>query len=482
MKKNIFYLLLLMPLLAFLGSCDDKDEIVFDHELPQFELKENAILLEVIMPHGTAADEKIYIAGDFNGGEEAVGQPEWCLEKAADSDVKWGIYLIPSTFKNGKTLADGFYFVSEKQGVERTVKNEDMLHTLNVGIGTRTNVTVSRWESYFAEEPGEIPHDGYVIYVEDNSGWDALALYAWGTDIPELFGGWPGVQPTGTVVKDGVTYKYFDTGEANKGLTYNLIFNNNNGGEQFDAAVVTLDRDYYLRITNSGYEEIDPSQNITHDGYAIFIEDKSGWDALTVYAWGTDIPELFGGWPGIPATGTVTIKGITYQYFDTGAANEGLTYNLICNNNNGGKQFDLAQVVLNRDYYFSITDSKGVEVDPQNPGGDVPEPTPDPETTYSIYVVDNTGWDALALYGYANDAPITPAWPGMQVTGTKEIGGVTYTCFEMPATLADTSFTIIFNNNGGGSQLADTPVTLNRDCYFAITAEECTEIEAPADN
>lgn len=478
MKKNIFYLLLLMPLLAFLGSCDDKDEIVFDHELPQFELKDNAILLEVIMPQGTATDDKIYIVGDFNGGEEAIGQLEWCLEKAANSDVKWGIYLAPSTFKNGKTLADGFYFVSEKQGMERTVKNEDVSHTLNVGVGTRTNVTVSRWAAYFEEEPDEVTHDGYVIYVEDNSGWDAVALYAWGNDLPELFGAWPGMQPTGTEVKDGVTYKYFDTGESNKGLTYNLIFNNNNGGEQFDAAVVTLDRDYYLRITNTGYEEIDPSQTITHDGYAIFIEDNSGWDALTLYAWGNDLPELFGAWPGIVATGTVTIKGITYQYFDTGKANEGLTYNLICNNNNGGKQFDLAAVTLDRHYYFSITDSKGTEIDPENPGGEEPEL----KETHTLYVINNTGWDALSLYGYANDTPVTSAWPGMQVTGTKEIGGVIYTCFEMAAELTNTSLTLIFNNNGGGRQLPDFPVTLDRDYYLEITADACTEVETPSGN
>lgn len=480
MKKNRFYLLLLMPLLALLGSCDDKEELVFDHELPQFELKENAVLLEVIMPQGTTADDKIYIAGDFNGGEEAVGQPEWQLEKAANSDVKWGIYLMPSTFRNDKTLADGFYFVSEKQGVERTVKNEAVSHTLNAGVGTRTNVTVSRWAAYFEEEPGEETHDGYVIYVEDNSGWSELALYAWGSDIPELFGAWPGIQPTGTVEKDGVTYKYFDTGEANKGLTYNLIFNNNDGGEQFDAAVVTLDRDYYLRITDSGYEEIDKSQEIAHDGYAIFIEDKSGWDALTLYAWGNDLPELFGGWPGIAATGTVTIKGITYQYFDTGADNAGLTYNLICNNNNGGKQFDLAAVTLDRHYYFSITDTKGVEVDPQNPGGE--EPEPEPKETHTLYVVDNTGWDALTLYGYANDAPVTSAWPGMQPTGTKEIDGVSYTCFEMPAELTGTSVNIIFNNNGGGSQLPDFPVTLSRDYYLTITGEACTETATPSGN
>lgn len=71
--KNIFYLLLLMPLVVFVNSCDDKEEIVFDSELPQFELKDNAILLEVIMPQGTTADENIYIVGEFNDGENAVG-------------------------------------------------------------------------------------------------------------------------------------------------------------------------------------------------------------------------------------------------------------------------------------------------------------------------------------------------------------------------------------------------------------------------
>lgn len=479
--KNIFYLLLLMPLLAFLNSCDDKEEIVFDSELPQFELKDNAILLEVIMPQGTSADDNIYIVGDFNDGEKAVGQLEWRLEKAANSDVKWGIYLLPSTFKNGKTLADGFYFVSEKQGKERTVKNEDVSHVLDVGVGTRTNITVSRWAAYFEEEedPDETAHNGYVIYVEDNSGWDAVALYAWGDDLPELFGAWPGIQPTGTEVKDGVTYKYFDTGAANEGLTYNLIFNNNNGGEQFDAAVVTLDRDYYLRITSTGYEEIDPSQDIEHDGYAIFIEDKSGWDALSMYAWSDGLPELFGVWPGIPATGTVTVKGVTYKYFDTGKTNEGLTYNFICNDGNG-QQFDLAPITLDRDYYYSITGTKGVEVDPQNPGA--VEPEPEPEGGYTIYVADNTGWAGLALYAYANDSPVIGDWPGMQATGTKDINGVTFTYFTMPAELSDTSISIIFNNNNGGEQLSDLPINLNKDYYFTITADACTEMQVPAAN
>ena len=59
----------------------------------------DAILLEVIMPQGTGADEIIYIAGDFNGGQDAAsGDLKWQMEKAANNDVKWGIYLYPEDF------------------------------------------------------------------------------------------------------------------------------------------------------------------------------------------------------------------------------------------------------------------------------------------------------------------------------------------------------------------------------------------------
>ena len=145
MKKYICNpLWLLLLFVAFISSCD-KEEIVFDHELPQFELRSDAILLEVIMPQGTGADEIIYIAGDFNGGQDAAsGDLKWQMEKAANNDVKWGIYLYPEDFVNGKTLADGFYFVSKTQGIERTLQNGDALHQISAKVGTRTDITVSK--------------------------------------------------------------------------------------------------------------------------------------------------------------------------------------------------------------------------------------------------------------------------------------------------------------------------------------------------
>lgn len=87
--KKIIYWLFMLPLFALLNGCDDTDTIIFDDELPQFEIKANAILLEVIIPKGSAADDEYYIVGDFNGGAEAaVGNLEWQLEKATGSESK----------------------------------------------------------------------------------------------------------------------------------------------------------------------------------------------------------------------------------------------------------------------------------------------------------------------------------------------------------------------------------------------------------
>ena len=128
--KKLLYTLLIPFVAALFGSCEKTEELVFDHEKPQFELRNDAILLEVIMPQGTTPDDKIYIVGAFNGGEDAaVDNLQWQLEKAPQSDHKWGIYLYPSLFEAGKTLADGFYFVSASQGKERTLDNEEARHT-----------------------------------------------------------------------------------------------------------------------------------------------------------------------------------------------------------------------------------------------------------------------------------------------------------------------------------------------------------------
>ena len=453
--KKIIYILLLLPFITLFSGCNDLEEIVFEHELQQFPTKENAILLEVIMPKGSIADDEYYIIGDFNGGADAIGNPEWRLEKSPENNVKWGIYLIPSSFQGGKTLADGFTFHAKKQGRERSVKNDTVIHTLDVEIGSFTNVWVDRWESYF----GEPVKDSYSIYVNDQTGWDELALYVWG-DLEVA--GWPGILPTGSEEINGVTYTVFDMGKDAKDATLNFIFNNNNNGKQFDAMLdFTLDRDVYLMITENSFEEVDPNV-APYNGYTVFVDDQTGWDELALYAWGDAEPA---GWPGLQPTGTKEINGITYTYFEMGEDMNDKALNLIFNNNGNNSQLADLPVVLNRDYYFQITTTGGVEIDPE--GG--------PEG-FTLYVEDNSGWDALALY-YYGDGVSDPGWPGLAPAGTKEVGGVTYNYFELPADVNGKSLNLIFNNNGAGAQFDGPVITVDKDYYYSITAEAATEVD-----
>lgn len=367
MKKSYILNLFLLALTLLAGACS-KEEITFDSELPRFELRPGYQLLEVIVPWGTFADDEIYIIGEFNGGEEnAVGDPRWLLQKAPDTDAKWGIYINPADYINGKTLADGYTFYNVQQGIERTLDNEPVLHHDVPAVGERINVILYRWADYFnvdePVDPGEVEHDGYVIYVVDNSGYDDLAMYAWGD--AEAFGGWPGMTPTGDITIEGVKYKYFDTGAANEGLNLNLIFNNNGGGQQLADYNVTLNQDFYLELTPDGVVEFDPSSVVEHDGYTIYVHNLSGWDELYLYMWG-DVNDLNGAWPGMAPTGTQKVNGVEYTYFDLGADNcdQGLTEHIILNNGNGKQIDDVVVFALDRDVYVELKSNSATEIDP----------------------------------------------------------------------------------------------------------------------
>ncbi len=89
----------------------------------------------------------------------------------------------------------------------------------------------------------------------------------------------------------------------------------------------------------------------------IFVNDLTGWDALGLYAWGDS--ELFGAWPGEASVGDSIVNGTNYKVFllDT----NGGSYHLIFNNWNNGVQLPDYDIVADRDYYFTITDSEVTE-------------------------------------------------------------------------------------------------------------------------
>ena len=465
MNKRLYSLLLaVLTLTGLMTGCKSNDDIVFDHERQQFETRADRILLEFIAPFGTTPNEEIYILGAFNGEEEAIGKEEYKLMAAPTSTAKWGVYLDPSTFVNGKSLADGFYFYSVSQGKELDLNGELAHHTDNPGVGTFTNIWGQHWESYYWEggESPEPEHDGFCVYVDDQTGWDALTLYMWG-DVNDLNGGWPGMEVTGTWKHDGVTWKYFDFGEENAGLNENLIFNNAGGGSQLKDFNFTIDRNIYLRITADGVEEISPEPAVKHDGYALFVLNESSQTELALYAWGD--AEAFGGWPGMAPTGTQTINGNEYIYFDMGEANTGLNLNLIPNNNNNGVQWEGGDLnfTIDHDIYIRIFDG-GYEIIDKGyqPGGDTPTPGPEPIDENVIIAVKNTiGYADPHLYVWG-DSEACGGWPGAAPVKVTDNG---WYLFELPA---NGNFNPILNDNGNGSQIDGPAITTTGMMFFDV--------------
>ena len=382
-------------------------------------------------------------------------------------------WQVAGTFQNGKSLADGFRFYSKAQGNEALLGATAVyaVHNDNPGVGTFTNVWGQRWEAYYwsgGEKP-EPDHNGVRVYVDNQTGWDALTLYMWG-DVNDLNGGWPGMQPSGQWEKDGVKWTYFDLGEENMGLNENLIFNNNGGGSQLPDFNLTLDHDVYLRLTADAVEEIELEPSVKHDGYALFVLNESSQTDLALYAWGdglSDANDLFGGWPGMAPTGTQTINGLEYTYFDLGEGRTGLNVNLIPNNNNGGVQWEGGDLnfTIDHDIYIRIFDG-GYEViskDYQG-GGDTPTPQPEPEPTAEkvIIAVKNTiGYEDPHLYVWG-DSEACGSWPGAAPVKTTDNG---WCLFELPS---QGTFNLILNNNGNGLQLDGPAVTNTGSRFFDV--------------
>ncbi len=497
--KRIFKYLLALPLAALAISCG-KQEIVFDHEKPGFDVQEGKILIEAILPSTTTESDDIYIAGPFAGGDSLAvwGNDAYKLAHSTVISQKWGVYLDPAAFKDGKTLEDGFWFISYKEGRERSGKGEETVHTLSAHAGQSYNVYVTSWKSRFEssseDESGFPEHDGVRIYIIDQTGWDAIALYQWG-DQNDLGGGWPGAQVAGTATVKDVEYVYFEYGEDIYGLNQNLIFNNNAGGIQLKDYNLTFEegvQDYFFIVTAESVSEaenpdVKPIIPV-HDGVRVYVDDQTGWAAIALYQWG-DQNDLGGGWPGAQVAGTATVKDVEYVYFEYGEDIYGLNQNLIFNNNAGGiqlKDYNLTFEEGVQDYFFIVTADGVTAFDPINPdgGGDVdPDPKPQPTAVIQILVDDQTGWDAIALYQYGEVNSLGGSWPGAQVSATTEEDGVTYKVFQYTEEVYGLNQYLIFNNNGNDIQLDEFPLTFAKEAYryyFKVTSTEVTLVKSSA--
>ena len=477
-------------LLALAGCA--KEELVFDHEKPAFEVRDGKILIEAIVPTTTSDSDEIYIAGPFFSTDSATvfSNAALRLTHSTTIDAKWGVYLDPSSFQGGKSLADGFWFISKERGTERTVENGAARHTLDARTGQSYNVYVSKWTKDFggSQDTGgvELPeHDGVRVYIIDQTGWGAIALYQWG-DVNDYGGGWPGAQVSGSTTISGVEYKYFEYGDDVVGLSQNLIFNNNGDGTQLPDYALTFAegvKDYFLVVTADGVSEgQNPAETPgipEHDGVRVWAQDQTGWDGLTLYQWG-DVNDFGGGWPGAQVSGSETIAGVEYKYFEYGDDIVGLSQNLIFNNNGGGTQ--LADFALTfeegvKDYFFLVTAGGATLLD----GPGAVQPAPEPEPVYydgpKIYVRNESGWDGQ-LYAHYWGSTNTE-WPGQAFEQTESVDGVEYLVISTLRATAGQTVGIIFHSDVDDAvNRFETSVTLDTDRFYVLTADSLTEVEA----
>jgi len=493
--KKILNSLFLIPVLALALAGCSVEEIVFDHEKPAFDTRAGQVLIEAILPTSTAADDEIYIAGPFAGDSAyVVGKTQYRLTHSDKIPAKWGIYIDPSSYRNNKTLADGFYFVSIAQGIERSVKNADILHSIEAVPGERYNVYADRWRAYFnRQEDGEeetLPeHEGtYRIYVKNTVGWASMNMYMYG-DVNDLGGGWPGIPSGGVETISGVEYLYFDVAvDEASGKTEHLIFNNGEG-EQIEGSaepVVTYGdkMDYFFDLVDKAtVNEIDnPIQPVLpeHEGtYRVYVLNTIGWAAMNMYMYG-DVNDLGGGWPGIPSGGVETIGGVEYLYFDV-AVDEasGKTEHLIFNNGEGEQIEGTAEPVVTygdkMDLFFEVIAKNDVKnLDEE----DTPEPEPITYDGPKVYIQNKTLWPGNLYAHYWGDGFGTD-WPGTQITETATIGGVEYLVLPILTDAAGKEAGIIFHSDeNDGENRVETKVTFDTDRFYVLETSGLTEVEA----
>ena len=100
--------------------------------------------------------------------------------------------------------------------------------------------------------------EGYAIFFQDRTSWGATHIYGWNAEAGSVTSGWPGNPVTGTVDIEDVTYKYVDMGKALEGKTMKLIFNCNSSQNTQDGYEVTMNRHYFMKVTDDSAEEVDP--------------------------------------------------------------------------------------------------------------------------------------------------------------------------------------------------------------------------------
>ena len=290
----------------------------------------------------------------------------------------------------------------------------------------------------------------YFARQGSEDDWSAVSCYAWNSSGNAGLGGWPGKACTqvGTVryFVNGtqVERKLWKIDLSNVAEGANLIFNNNNNGQQLadkscQYGVFYSDAAYSVPVSSTSSSTSTPSKTIT-----VYV--KSNYSNINIYAWNSDGSNLGGvDWPGLAASSvkngwhyvTFTADKVNFKFNDNGANESGEYYNLTSD-----AYF----------YYLGTALIKASEMK-YNQGEKI---------AYFARQASEDDWSAASCYAWSGSGNAGLGnWPGKACT---QAGTVRYfvngTQVERKLWKIDLSnvaegANLIFNNNNNGQQLAD---------------------------
>ncbi len=224
-----------------------------------------------------------------------------------------------------------------------------------------TNVlsaTLDMTVSEGTEIPGDGEDDGYEedfndglmhkIYVNDQTGWTDLSLYAWNETGNML--SWPGVHYSSEVTIAGTTWKVFDMpSDYQHREDLNYIFNDNGQGNQFDAMTgFTFNHDLFITINPDLTYTFSAGPVLSEDGFTVYANiDDAGWGGVYMYAWNEN-GDFESPWPGAQGEGPIEINSKQWYYHTFNSTSD---INVIVNDNSGNQTSDITG---HRDIYVTV--------------------------------------------------------------------------------------------------------------------------------
>ncbi len=290
----------------------------------------------------------------------------------------------------------------------------------------------------------------YFVRPGEESDWSSVNCYAWNGSGNAGLGSWPGKACT----QAGIVRFYVNGAQVEHKLWKidltgvsegaNLIFNNNNNGQQ----TADLSCKYGTFYTPTAYTiPVSSSASSTSAPKTITVYVKSNYNDINVYAWNNDGSNLGGiDWPGRSAA-SVNSNGWHYVTFTADNVNFKFNNN---GSNESGEYYNLKSDAYF--YYLGTALIKASEMK-YNQGEKV---------AYFARMGSEDDWSAASCYAWSGSGNAGLGnWPGKACT---QAGTVRYfvngtqverKLWKIDLTGVSEGANLIFNNNNNGQQLAD---------------------------